>query len=291
MPVQGIILRAIHERQHAPTLDRRRPQITQPHRSRSQPAAVVTNEASLGPPSHRVAVRASVQVADGWRLSPVRCWPQGIAATPRWAHAGCTAQRIVTVNDLLDGHVLLDIECLDRIYLNAYVPILQSSGQVVAFMTQHLGKPIPSPALMEHIGTWFRRSVESYASSNGIPWVRFGKDDRKADVMRPHIKAQAATGRRGWRRSGSRRCSSGCGRPISGTRGRRPRSTRSRRPTAGCPDTTSLGTKTSARRSSRSAPTSPTPPRSGSTGMSRPRAGAEIRHRVHRAVQRVRLPR
>jgi hypothetical protein len=107
------------------------------------------------------------------------------------------AQRTVTVNDLLDGHVLLDIECLDRIYLNAYVPILQSSGQVVAFMTQHLGKPIPSPALMEHIGTRFRRSVESYASANGIPWVRFGKDDRKVDVMQPHIDAQAATGRSG----------------------------------------------------------------------------------------------
>ena len=54
--------------------------------------------------------------------------------------------RVLTVNDVLDGHVVLDIECLDRIYLNAYVPILQSSGQVVAFMTQHLGMPIPSPA-------------------------------------------------------------------------------------------------------------------------------------------------
>ena len=43
--------------------------------------------------------------------------------------------RVVTVNEVLDGHVVLDIECLDRIYLNAYVPILQSSGQVVAFMT------------------------------------------------------------------------------------------------------------------------------------------------------------
>jgi hypothetical protein len=28
-------------------------------------------------------------------------------------------QRTVTVNDLLDGHTVLDIECLDRIYLNA----------------------------------------------------------------------------------------------------------------------------------------------------------------------------
>ena len=28
-------------------------------------------------------------------------------------------QQIVTVNDVLDGHVALNIECLDRIYLNA----------------------------------------------------------------------------------------------------------------------------------------------------------------------------
>jgi hypothetical protein len=104
---------------------------------------------------------------------------------------------IVTAGELLDGHTALDIECLDRVYLNAYVPILQSSGQVVAFMTQHLGMPIPSPALMEKIGTKFRRAVESYASANGIPWVRFGKDDRKIDVMQPHIEAQAATGKSG----------------------------------------------------------------------------------------------
>ncbi len=28
--------------------------------------------------------------------------------------------RVMTVNDVLDGHVVLDIECPDRIYLNAY---------------------------------------------------------------------------------------------------------------------------------------------------------------------------
>jgi hypothetical protein len=43
--------------------------------------------------------------------------------------------RIATAGELLDGHTVLDIECLDRVYLNAYVPVLQSSGQVVAFMT------------------------------------------------------------------------------------------------------------------------------------------------------------
>ena len=93
--------------------------------------------------------------------------------------------RVVTVNEVLGGHVQLDIECLDRVYLNAYVPILQSSGQVVAFMTQYLGLPIPSPAIFDKIGQRFRRAVASFAEANDIPWVRFAKDDRKADVMRP----------------------------------------------------------------------------------------------------------
>jgi hypothetical protein len=67
--------------------------------------------------------------------------------------------------------------------MNAYVPILQSSGQVVAFMTQHLGLPIPSPALFDKIGQRFRRAVASFAEAGDIPWVTFTKGDRKAEVM------------------------------------------------------------------------------------------------------------
>src|SRR4051812_5180869 len=55
----------------------------------------------------------------------------------------------VTVNDVLDGHVVLDLECLDRVYLNAYLPNLQVGGQVVSFLTAHLGYPIPSPAVFD----------------------------------------------------------------------------------------------------------------------------------------------
>jgi len=104
---------------------------------------------------------------------------------------------VLTVNDVLDGHVVLDVECLDRIYLNGYVPNLQVGGQVVSFLTQHLGNPIPSPAILEKIGTAFRRAVASFAEDNRIPVVRFGKNDRKIDVMRPYLARQAATGRSG----------------------------------------------------------------------------------------------
>jgi hypothetical protein len=105
--------------------------------------------------------------------------------------------RVITVNDVLDGHVLLDIECLDRIYLNAYVPILQTSSQVVAFLSGHLGFPFPSPALFRQMGDRFRRAVLSFADANDIPWVKFDKDEAKLEVMAPHLARQASTGRSG----------------------------------------------------------------------------------------------
>jgi hypothetical protein len=101
---------------------------------------------------------------------------------------------VVNINDLLDGHKALDVECLDRVYLNAYVPNLQVGGQVVRFLTEHLGNPIPSPALFNPIGERFRAAVTRFAAANGIPLVRFKKDERKADVMRPYLDAAKAPG-------------------------------------------------------------------------------------------------
>src|SRR5919106_3261058 len=107
--------------------------------------------------------------------------------------------QVVTVNDVLDGHVALDIQCLDRIYLNAYIPRLQTSAQVVAFLSGHLGYPFPSPALFKQLGERFRRAVTAFAQDNNIPWVRFGKHDvgGKLELMRPYLARQAATGHSG----------------------------------------------------------------------------------------------
>jgi hypothetical protein len=113
------------------------------------------------------------------------------------------------------------------------VPILQSSGQVVAFMAQYLDLPIPSPAVFDKIGQRFRRSVASFAEANGIPWVTFAKDDRKADVMAPYLQQAARDGRSRVAAIGVARSSSGCGPRISVTPRRRRRSSRSRRLTGG----------------------------------------------------------
>lgn len=104
------------------------------------------------------------------------------------------ATSVITVNDMLDGHVELDLECLDRVYLNLYVPKLQVGGQVTIFL-RHRDYPIISPACLGQIGHGFRRAVQSYAEANDIPMVKLRGDDRKIDLMRPYLDRAAASGR------------------------------------------------------------------------------------------------
>ena len=105
-------------------------------------------------------------------------------------------KRPVTTADILDGHVGLDLECLDRVYLNGYVPNLQCGGQVVRFLA-HRGFPIPSPVVVARIGDRFRRAVRSFADSNHIRVIKFAKGDRKIEKMKPYLARQARTGRSG----------------------------------------------------------------------------------------------
>ena len=110
-------------------------------------------------------------------------------------------QRVVTASDVLDGHVALNVECLDRICINAYVPILQTSSRVVAFLSGHLGVPFLSPVLFRQLGDRFGRSVASFAEANDIPWVKFGKDEAKLEVVQPYLARRPLATGPAWRRS------------------------------------------------------------------------------------------
>ena len=110
---------------------------------------------------------------------------------------------VINVNDVLDGHVSLELDCLDRIYLNAYVNKLQTAGQVAYFLRDHLGNPVPSPALFEKIGNRFRAGVRAFAKDNKISVLRLAApdrsrwDDRKLDHVQPHLDRAARQGRTG----------------------------------------------------------------------------------------------
>ncbi|MCL4423052.1 MAG: hypothetical protein M1115_07810 [Actinobacteria bacterium] len=46
---------------------------------------------------------------------------------------------VVNINERLSGHLGPEVHCVNRLLLKPYVPDLQVSGQVVIFITQHLG--------------------------------------------------------------------------------------------------------------------------------------------------------
>ena len=92
-----------------------------------------------------------------------------------------------SVADILDHHVTFQLECIDRMYLNVYVPMLQYESSVVKFFRSHRGHRFASSALMDPMTKAFVASMERYSKQQQIPVVQFHKRQRKDDVMKEHL--------------------------------------------------------------------------------------------------------
>ena len=91
------------------------------------------------------------------------------------------------VADILQDHVTLEVECVDRLYLNVYIPKLQSDVDVCNFFRKHRGKPLASSALMAPISDAFVRSLDKFAARQKIPVIQFKKGQRKDDIAKEHL--------------------------------------------------------------------------------------------------------
>ena len=89
------------------------------------------------------------------------------------------------VAELIRDHVTLTVDCVDRLYLNAYVPRLQSPGGVVAFLGRgdHV---VPSPALFGQITQAFKKELLAWCQAEKVRFIEFRKGDRKDDVVQPY---------------------------------------------------------------------------------------------------------
>ena len=92
-----------------------------------------------------------------------------------------------TTADVLARHVLFEIESIDRLYLNLYVPELQRVGQVVGFLTRHLGFEIPSTAGIAPRSKAFGEAIKRFAAEQHLPLVDFAKGQRKDDVLHEYL--------------------------------------------------------------------------------------------------------
>ena len=92
-----------------------------------------------------------------------------------------------TLKDVLTGKVILDIECVDRVYLNGYVKYLQLPGGLITFIREQLGFPIPSPIVLPPVTDAFRKAVEAFAKARGLTIVDFARGEEKDDTARAHL--------------------------------------------------------------------------------------------------------
>jgi hypothetical protein len=92
-----------------------------------------------------------------------------------------------TVGDVLAEHVTLEVECIDRMYLNLYQPKLVYPAGAVGFFKGHRGMPFASSALMDPMTKDFVAAIHRFVRSEGVDLVHFEKGQRKDDVARSYL--------------------------------------------------------------------------------------------------------
>ena len=87
-----------------------------------------------------------------------------------------------SVAEVLNEHVTLEVEGIDRMYLNVYVPQLQREQGVASFFGFHRGHQFASSVLMDPISKTFVAALEEYAQRDKIPVIQFRKGQRKDNI-------------------------------------------------------------------------------------------------------------
>jgi len=93
-----------------------------------------------------------------------------------------------TVDSLLKDNVTLKVECIDRLYLNGYVPRLQRPQNLWWFLHEHRGCPVISPVLVKRLTDDFVRKIDRFAENNAIPVVHFDKGVSKEEIARQALE-------------------------------------------------------------------------------------------------------
>jgi hypothetical protein len=85
-------------------------------------------------------------------------------------------------------HVVMELECIDRMYLNAYVPKLTSEGGIAAFCRGYLGHRFASTKQAVAMTDTFIKSIRDFIQREGLELVRFKKGQRKDHVLQKKLR-------------------------------------------------------------------------------------------------------
>ncbi|MDJ0842347.1 MAG: hypothetical protein QNK37_37945 [Acidobacteriota bacterium] len=93
-----------------------------------------------------------------------------------------------TVGEILKNHVALEVEQIDRLYLNGYIPGLQAPGMFARFVREILGMPIVSTTSVADITRNFVKGIEQFAKDKGLEIIRFNRKQRKDEITQEKLK-------------------------------------------------------------------------------------------------------
>jgi hypothetical protein len=92
-----------------------------------------------------------------------------------------------SVAEILDEHVTFELEAIDRMYFNAYVPSLQTGGGFVWFVKTQLGARVPSTMMVAPMSQQFVDAIDRFVVTEGVDLVTFEKGQRKDDVAQRYL--------------------------------------------------------------------------------------------------------
>ena len=93
------------------------------------------------------------------------------------------------VAEILHDHVTFELEAIDRMYLNAYVPSLQTGAGFVYFLKTQLGVWVPSTVMVAPMTERFVTTIERFVEAEQVDLVTFERGQRKDDVAQEYVAA------------------------------------------------------------------------------------------------------
>ena len=93
-----------------------------------------------------------------------------------------------SVAELQREHVVFELECIDRMYLNAYIPRLTSENGIAWFFRGHRGHRFASTKEASPMTDCFVAAIGQFQMDHGLELVRFQKGQRKDDVFKSRLK-------------------------------------------------------------------------------------------------------
>jgi len=92
-----------------------------------------------------------------------------------------------SVAEVLKDHVVLELEGIDRMYLNGYVPSLQTGAGFAYFLQTQLDCRVPSTFMIAPMSKEFVAAIERFVKAEGVDLVSFAKGERKDDVAQEYL--------------------------------------------------------------------------------------------------------